>query len=547
MRHIGIDFGTGNTVIAIWNETLGRAGSLIIDGISTPLRYRLTPDGPEQEIHVVPSMIHYSETEVLIGNQVLTRGMADHSSTMRWMKRGIGAGQTRRTRTSMGFKSPAEAGQDFLTLLIRYAAERINVEEDEFTFTAPCEAFENYQDWLRTVAEGLGIRRLRFLDEPTAAVSGYQGAARKDDVFVVFDFGCGTLDVSAVRIDFEAKVDRKAVQLGQAGDDLGGMDIDHWVADDFATRHGLNAAARSDLLTLILRGAESLKIALSDPDTDEASIELPDTSGPVIRLRRTRYTRTCPSCDRGQPGNHAARDQACLGCLLLTHDFLRRTEQILDRALENAAIKGGVRKSSVTRVLVTGGTSLVPSVRALLDRAFPGKVEYGSPFDAVARGACKGLVDSRLAHDYAIESYNSKSGTYEFMPLFESGTEYPTDEEVAFWANVAFDGQTRMAPKIFEVSQVRKRDRINGVIFDEHGDVKKEAASKVRTEMRHQCLNDREPTYIIPKPPVMKSRDGKRFRLRFTVDGQRRLLLTVEDHHPDVGGEILTGHPVVRL
>ena len=316
MRKIGIDFGTGNTVIAVWNETLGRAESLVIPGISTPLRYRLTPDGPEHEVQVIHSLIHYSETEVLIGDQVLSRGLADHPSTMRWMKRAIGAGGNRRTKTAQGFKGPAEAAADFLTMAIRYAGERLDVEGDQFTFTAPCEAFENYQDWLRGVAERLGIRRLNFLDEPTGCVTGLHGTARSDEVFVVFDFGCGTLDVSVVKINPEAKDDRKAIQLGQAGDDIGGMDLDHWIADDFCARHVLDVGAQRDLRGLILRRAEEVKIALSDPATDEAEMLVLDDRGAVPRPRLTTYTRVCPACERGQAGRkdgaagngHAARN-----------------------------------------------------------------------------------------------------------------------------------------------------------------------------------------------------------------------------------------------
>ena len=45
MRHIGIDFGTGNTVIAIWNETLGRAGYQLRRGTGGSGRHELMPAG----------------------------------------------------------------------------------------------------------------------------------------------------------------------------------------------------------------------------------------------------------------------------------------------------------------------------------------------------------------------------------------------------------------------------------------------------------------------------------------------------------------------
>jgi len=133
MRRIGIDFGTGNTVISVWNETRGQAETLHIPEVSTPLRWRLQADAPEQETYLIPSLIHYSATEVLIENQVLSRRLADHRDTVRWMKRSIGVGSTKRVRTAQGFKSPAEAASDFLTMAIRYAPDHIRPEEDEFT------------------------------------------------------------------------------------------------------------------------------------------------------------------------------------------------------------------------------------------------------------------------------------------------------------------------------------------------------------------------------------------------------------------------------
>ena len=150
-------------------------------------------------------------------------------------------------------------------MLLRYASDRISLEEDEFTFTAPTEAFETYQDWLRSNVEHLGIRRFRMLDEPTACVLGYHGAARRDELFAVFDFGCGTLDVSVVKVDLAAAEDRKASQVGQAGRDLGGMDVDLWIAADFCERHGLDEATRREYEALVLRQAEAAKIALSEP------------------------------------------------------------------------------------------------------------------------------------------------------------------------------------------------------------------------------------------------------------------------------------------
>ena len=545
MGKVAVDFGTGNTVLARFNETNERAETIEIPGITTAMEYVPNPKQPQQKfiVPVAPSMIHYSETETLIGDQVLSRGLAEHRDTFRWMKRGIAQGATRRKRTAQGHKSPAEAGQDFLTTLLNYASDQISPEDDEFTFTAPTEAFENFEDWIRRVCEAVGIRRLRLMDEPTACILGYHGAARKEDRFIVFDFGCGTLDVAAVRVDLASQQDKKAIQLGRAGHELGGMDLDRWLADDFCRRHGLDECQRRQLEAVILRQAETVKITLSDPAEEEAEISVLDDLGRRKRVLRTAYRRTCDACRQGRTGEHPEPDESCLGCLLVKEDFLGHVRRTLDRALENAAVNAGMRRDEVVKAVVTGGTSLVPCVRRLLVDTFDSRAVLCNPFDAVSRGACRGVVAPILQHDYAIESYNGSRKDYEFKPMFRTGTEYPTPANtVRLWARGSYDGMTRIGLKIFEVSQMKAR-RLEVAMVDADGALKDD--SRVATEFAHICLNRDNPTFILADPPVNLQRDTKRFLCSFQVDGHRRLLVTVQDNLS--GKTLLKEHPVVRL
>jgi molecular chaperone DnaK (HSP70) len=543
MARIAVDFGTGNTVLARFNETLNRAETLEIPGITTAFRYRLRAQDPERVVHVVPSLIYYSETETLIGDQVLSRGLAEHPDTFRWMKRGIAQRVTKRKKTAQGHKSPAQAGEDFLTLLLNYVSNQVSFTDDEFTFTAPTEAFEDFQDWLRRVCESLGLQRLRMLDEPTACVLGYQGSVGDNDRFVVFDFGCGTLDVCAVRIDLGERHGRKAIELGKAGRELGGMNIDQWLADDFCRRHRLGDHERRELEALILRQAEATKIALSDPTQAEADMQVLDKLRERPRLLRTTYRRSCSECERGQAAEHPDAEEACLGCLLAARDFLKQTRDTLERSLENAAVNAGLRRDDITRVLVTGGTSLVPCVKRLLIGCFDRRAVLQNPFDAVARGACQGIVDPILQHDYAIESYNGQKQDYEFTPLLKLGTRYPTPRDhVRLWARGSYEAMTRIGLKIFEVSRMPRRT-LDSALVDAEGVLREDC--QVKTEFAHVCLNRENPTFIVADPPVNLQRDQKRFLCAFWVDGHRRLLVTVLDNLS--GKTLLKDHPVVRL
>jgi molecular chaperone DnaK len=537
MAKVAVDFGTCNTVIARVSDTTGETDTLAIPGITTTMRYRLGRDGQTVTVHVAPSLIHYAETETLIGDQVCARGLAEHRDTHRWFKRRIGQGITQKKKTAQGHKSAQEAGQEFLTLLLRYAGDRLDLANDEFTFTAPVEAFEYYENWLQQTCAAIGLRRVQLLDEPTACIFGYLGTTRKEERFLVFDFGGGTLDVSVVRIDPDPAADVKAVPLGQAGCDLGGMDIDRWLADDFCARHRLDDAGKREFEALILRRAEAVKIALSDPRETDATLEILDDRGAAPRLLRTDYDRGCPACANGG-------GDTCLGCLLAKQQFVPRIRETVDRALENAAVKASVRKSDIARIVVTGGTSLLPCVWQLLRELFPDRVDYTRPFDAVVRGACRGVVAPILQHDYALESYQREKGRYEFKPLFPIGAEYPIPAVDAkrLYCKGSYDGQTRVGIRVFEVSRM-KRANLQEALVDRDG--RFTAETKVQTEHQHICLNAEAPTFILADPPVNLARDGKRFLTSFTIDGNRRLLVTAEDLL--TGQTLMKEHPVVRL
>ena len=61
---------------------------------------------------------------------------------------------------------------------------------------------------------------------------------------------------------------------------------------------------------------------------------------------------------------------------------LRQIEETVDALLNSAGATG----TAVDRVFLTGGTSFVPSVRAIFERRFPGRVVTGNEFTSVAQG-----------------------------------------------------------------------------------------------------------------------------------------------------------------
>lgn len=530
MAEVAIDFGTSNTVVAR-HDGAGQVQTIALPELSFERRYR--SEAVERIVHLVPSLIHYTANEMLIGQQVIARGLATHPETIRWMKRGIAQGVSRRRKTAQGFKSPTEAGADFLRTLLHAAADQLDFTQNRCTFTVPVEAFENFQDWLLQLAATLGMRNLRTMDEPTACILGGHGLAHRDERFLIFDFGGGTLDVSAVRLDLNERPGRTAGQLGQAGCDLGGMDLDRWMADEFCTRLAISAETRHTVEAELLQQAEATKIALSLAENDTAEMEVQTTPNEA-HTERLVWRRNCRHCD-GQQAEPTAHE-ACFGCLLARHHFSAQVRETVTRALENAAVQSGLRRADLTRVLATGGSTLIPAVRRLLREAFGDKLVFDHPFDAVVRGATQGTVVPLLQHDYAIESYNRAQQRFEFKTLFKAGTEYPTTT-ARFWANGVSDGMTRVGLRIYEVS---RRHRLNDASEERFS-----PAAPVSTTYEHLCLNPDNPTFIPADPPVRRERDQQRFLCSFEIDGHRRLFVSAVDQL--TGKPVLVKHPVVRL
>ena len=127
-----------------------------------------------------------------------------------------------------------DAGQDFLSTVLLFAATELNIGDEEVAFTVPVESFEHYENWLTDVAEAAGIRRFRLIDEPSAAALGYGAHIQPGDVYLIFDFGGGTLDVAVVLIEEsdQSQGGRRCRVLGKAGLEIGGSTIDQWLFQD---------------------------------------------------------------------------------------------------------------------------------------------------------------------------------------------------------------------------------------------------------------------------------------------------------------------------
>ena len=348
---IGIDLGTTNSAVAVWTDAGPR---LLANAIGENL---------------TPSVVGLDDDNaILIGqaarNRLVTHPERTVASFKRWM------GTTRETRLGRGHVfRPEELSAFVLKSLKEDAESNLGGEVREAVISVPA-YFNDVQRKATLDAAGLaGLKVERLVNEPTAAALAYGLQTRKEGLFLVFDLGGGTFDVSLLD-SFEGVMEVRST----AGDTfLGGDDFTRVLADALAEQHRLvlDDLPRADVAR-VLRACEAIKHALSTAQQTEYEILI---GGKAItgRLDRARFEQA---------------SQLLLG----------RIRAPLERAIHDSKR----RLTDIDAVVLVGGATRMPMIRSLVARLFTrlplGQVD---PDTVVALGAA---VQAGLkARDAALE------------------------------------------------------------------------------------------------------------------------------------------------
>lgn len=398
--HVGIDFGTTTTVIAVYDPVSGGAETVSL----APLSAEVEQNG--HRTHFIPSLVHYSGAAMLVGAPA--RAHLNDPSTFKWMKptivhelfdgaRSVGDGRAVTLR---------QAGADLLGA-VRSKLDALAYEDVTVCFTVPVHSFEPYTAWLESVAADEGWSNIKFVDEASAAAAGYEAAVRPGDSYMVFDFGGGTLDVAVVQAQGESRDGSPKMRiLGKSGADIGGRNIDAWLVEWAESELGLDPQTSNYLRNQMVASAERAKEELSSAGSATIS---------AIDPRNGRTQRI-------------SIDSATFERLLDANNLFDRIEETMKFALKRSAA-AGIDDDDLKFVVTVGGSSIMPVVQRHLRRRFGSeRVRLDRPVDAVARGAAlvaAGMqVDNCLYHRYELRYI--ANGREQFAPVFDPGTEYPT-------------------------------------------------------------------------------------------------------------------------
>jgi len=340
MANIGIDLGTTHSLVAV-----------VLDG-----KARCLLDNDERTL--LPSAVRYNEegSPISIGYPALeAAGQADgttFTSVKRFMGRSAAEvaeeaklfrynlveGDEKAVRFRVGERdiTPIEVSSMILRLLHGRAEECLFGRPGGAVITVPAYFDDAQRQSTRDAAKLAGVDVLRLLNEPTAAALAYGlNEGKNGQRVAIFDLGGGTFDISILQLE-----DGIFQVLSTAGDTrLGGDDFDQALANVLLDQAGITEADGSTYRAAI-RAAEAAKQALTDHESTTLSATL---AGQAVEAE----------IDRTNFEN-------------LIRPIVERTGTACRQALADADLN----PSDIDEVVLVGGSTRVPLVRAYVARLF---------------------------------------------------------------------------------------------------------------------------------------------------------------------------------
>jgi len=347
---VGIDLGTTNSLVAI----VENGEPQVIPG----------SDGSK----LVPSVIYFDENGPVVGNSAKRKMVEKPKNTIFSIKRFMGKGidDVKDDLPLLPFEvsaqsehiihlkifnrdyTPPELSAFILRELKRNAEATLGEEIKNAVVTVPAYFNDAQRQATKDAGRIAGLDVLRIVNEPTAASLAYGLDKKKQGTIAVYDFGGGTFDISILKLSdgiFEV--------LATAGDThLGGDDIDE----------------------------QMIRFVLSGRDPAQANI-------PAIRKAVNEAKEQLSACDKTDIVVESLQYKRGI----TRPEFNALIEPIIERTLKpcrQALQDAGLRPDQIDEVVLVGGSTRIPLVRARVQELF-GRVPHTelNPDEVVALGA----------------------------------------------------------------------------------------------------------------------------------------------------------------